>query len=167
MSVSWFVVQTHPNGEDKAVRNLVNQGFDVYLPKYAKERRHARKVEMVLRPLFPRYLFVNFDPNTDQWRPINGTIGVSRLMTQGERPLPLAIGVVEEIKDRENNNGIVTLAPQRFSVGQQLRLCRGALLDHVGAFQEMADGNRVVLLLNLLGRDVRIKAPVDFLAAAS
>ena len=57
----WYVVQTQANAEHKAVAHLGRQGFTTYLPRYLKRRRHARRVDIVPRPLFPRYLFVSID----------------------------------------------------------------------------------------------------------
>ena len=57
----WYVVQTQVNGEVKAAQNLLRQGFEIYLPRYLKRRRHARKVDFAAKPLFPRYLFVAID----------------------------------------------------------------------------------------------------------
>jgi transcriptional antiterminator RfaH len=34
----WYVVQTQVNAEPKAARNLVRQGFEIYLPRYLKRR---------------------------------------------------------------------------------------------------------------------------------
>ena len=45
---SWYVVQTQVNAEAKAARNLVHQGFEIYLPRYLKRRSHARKIEKVV-----------------------------------------------------------------------------------------------------------------------
>ena len=72
----WYVVHTRPNGELRAAHNLERQGFKTYLARYIKERRHARKVERIQQPLFPRYVFVNLDTDTDRWRSILGTFGV-------------------------------------------------------------------------------------------
>lgn len=66
----WYVVQTHINGEAKAANNLTRQGFGVYFPRYLKRRSHARRVDVVARPLFPRYLFVAIDLATQRWRSI-------------------------------------------------------------------------------------------------
>ncbi|MGD9769432.1 MAG: transcription termination/antitermination NusG family protein, partial [Pseudolabrys sp.] len=54
----WYAVQSQPNAENKAVAHLARQGFETYLPRYLKRRRHARRVETVAAPLFPRYLLV-------------------------------------------------------------------------------------------------------------
>ena len=52
---AWYVVRVKTAQEDRAVWHLKNQGFHVYMPKYRKTIRHARKVQNVLRPLFPGY----------------------------------------------------------------------------------------------------------------
>jgi transcriptional antiterminator RfaH len=51
------------------------------MPLRRKMLRHARKLTAVEAPLFPRYLFISFDPRRDQWRKVNGTFGVSHLVT--------------------------------------------------------------------------------------
>ena len=57
----WFVAHTHPHAEGKASAHLARQGFETYLPRYLKRRRHARKIETVAAPFFPRYVFVFVD----------------------------------------------------------------------------------------------------------
>ncbi|HQF30164.1 MAG TPA: transcription termination/antitermination NusG family protein, partial [Hyphomicrobiales bacterium] len=59
----WYVVSTQPHQEARAESNLVRQGFETWLPRFARERRHARKVDTVLVALFPGYLFVRLDPD--------------------------------------------------------------------------------------------------------
>ncbi len=80
---SWYVVQTHANAEVKAATHLGRQGFEVYLPRFLKRRRHARRVEIVPAALFPRYLFVA-DIASQRWRSIHSTIGVCRLLCNGD-----------------------------------------------------------------------------------
>jgi len=57
----WYVAQTQPQAEFRAVANLERQGFETYLPRYLKRRRHARRIETIKAPLFPRYVFVRVD----------------------------------------------------------------------------------------------------------
>ena len=65
----WCAVQTHVRSEDKAAFHLSRQGYDVFLPKHLKRRKHARRVDWVPSPLFPRYLFVYINPKTSPWPP--------------------------------------------------------------------------------------------------
>src|SRR5258708_11637802 len=83
---SWYVAQTHPHAEVKASLHLRRQGFEIYLPRYLRSRRHARRVETVAAPLFPGYLFVAIDMATQRWLSIQSTIGVARLVRDGARP---------------------------------------------------------------------------------
>ena len=62
--ITWCVAHTQPFKEVVAKQHLLGQGYKVYLPQFKKIRRHARKVEEVLSPLFPRYIFVGMDSNT-------------------------------------------------------------------------------------------------------
>jgi hypothetical protein len=57
-----------------------------YLPRYLKSRRHARRVETVAASLFPGYVFVAIDMLTQRRLSIQSTIGVARLVRDGDRP---------------------------------------------------------------------------------
>src|SRR5258706_16252721 len=75
----WYAVNCLSNREFLASSQLRNQGFRTFLPRRLTTRRHARKFDTVMRPLFPGYLFVQLDLSRDRWRSINGTLGVVRL----------------------------------------------------------------------------------------
>ena len=90
----WYVARTLPQRELQAAQQLNNQGFRTFVPRYWKNRRHARKVETISAPLFPRYIFVVVDQTRDRWRSINGTIGVDRLLMYGGEPQAVPQGVV-------------------------------------------------------------------------
>ena len=163
----WYVVQTLARSEDRAELNLKRQGFQSYLPKLRRERRHARRREIVASPLFPGYLFVEIDIARQPWRCINGTYGVSHLVCHGNRPSPVPLGVVESLRAREDETGFVTLEPRRFERGEALRFVSGAMRDCFGLFEGMAARERVIVLLDLLGRKVRVEAPLDAVTAAT
>jgi transcriptional antiterminator RfaH len=161
----WYVAETHPNAEAKALAHLERQGFTTYLPQYGKLRRHARRTDEVRAPLFPRYLFVRMDVARAAWRAIRSTIGVSRLVSQGDAPAPVPEGVVEEIRQREDDRGLVRIEP-RYRPGQKLRILTGAFADQVGLFECASDERRVVLLLELLGRRLQVRVPSESVAPA-
>ena len=48
------VVYTQARAEDRARWHLGNQRFECFLPRLLKTRRHARKADTVLEPLFSR-----------------------------------------------------------------------------------------------------------------
>ena len=163
----WFVAHTHPHSEGKATAHLNRQGFEIYLPRYLKRRRHARRIETVAAPLFPRYLFVAIDLNAQRWRSIYSTIGISRLVCNGDDPTPVPAGVVEALKGREDTNGFIKLDSRpRFRAGDKIRVLEGAFSSCLGLFEGMAERERIAILLDLLGRKVRVVMDADLVAAA-
>ena len=73
-------------------RWLISPGKDLhtYLPRYLKRRRHARRIDIVAAPLFPRYLFRRNRHGVQRWRSIYSTVGVSRLVCNGDYPAPVS-----------------------------------------------------------------------------
>jgi len=167
MSTRWYVVQTHAHAEGKAAAHLARQGFDAYLPRYLKRRRHARRIETVAAPLFPRYLFVTVDTMRQRWRAIHSTIGVTHLVCNGDDPVPVTDDVIETLKAREDEQGFVTLRQRpRFALGEKVRVLDGVFADCLGLFDGMKDSDRVTVLLDLLGRKVRLVLDEFSVAAA-
>jgi transcriptional antiterminator RfaH len=156
----WYVVHTQPKHEARADLNLRRQGFATYLPRYLRKRRHARRNEIVAAPLFPRYLFVAVDLAHDRWRVIQSTFGVSHLVVVGGAPLPVPDRVVNAIRAREDRDGYVALGlPAGIGPGTRVRLIDGIFADAKGILDRIADDRRVAILLDLLGREVRVFVP--------
>lgn len=156
----WYAVHTQPRAEKRAEIHLRNQGFSTFLPKVKGERRHARRVDQVVVPLFAGYLFVELDVESTSWRCINGTHGVRRLVCHGNSPAPVPHDVVDKIRSREDSCGVVELCPQLLRKGDRCRISTGPLSDVEAIFEELSGVRRAVLLLELLGRSVRVSVPV-------
>jgi len=163
----WYVVQTHGRAELRASQHLRRQGFDTYLPRYIKQRRHARRIEKVAAPLFPRYVFVGIDMTTQRWRAIQSTVGVTRLVTNGDVPAAVPQGVVEGLQRREDANGFLRLDQRpRFVPGDKVRIAQGTFCDCLGLFEGLSGKERSAILLDLLGRKVRVVIDTEFIDAA-
>ena len=165
--MKWFVVYSLPTKEVIAKQHLQEQGYDVYLPMFKKIRRHARRVDEVLQPLFPRYLFVGLDLEVDSWRAVNGTRGVAYLLLNDGHPLGIPTSIIENLKIQENDHGFVPISfIETFVKGEKLRIVDGTFKDQIAIFETMDDKQRVQLLLNFLGRDTKISIPAYAVEAA-
>ncbi len=162
----WYAVYTRARGEAWAAGNLIRQGFEVYFPKIRKEVRHARRIRSVLAPMFPRYLLVRMDTERQRWRSVNGTFGVSHIICQGEIPASVPDEVISAIRGREDQSGVVRLMPNGLKPGDQVRVREGAFADYSALLEEMCGQERAILLLELMGRSVRVSVPLDNIAAA-
>lgn len=163
----WYVAHTHPRAEAKAAAHLGRQGFPIYLPRYLKRRRHARRVETIAAPLFPRYLFVAVDMATQRWRSIRSTIGVVQLVCNGEEPAAINNRIIDDLKSRESELGFIQLDQSiKYRPGDKLRVIEGVFYDSLGLFEGMTDNERVTILLDLLGRKVRVMLDAALVTAA-
>lgn len=167
MSVRWYVVHTQPNGETRADEHLRRQGYVTFLPRLLKRRRHARKTEMVSRPLFQRYMFVQLDAASQGWRAIRSTFGVAGLVGGENGPQPVQDGIVESLLARRGEDGYFRApAATPFSAGMAIRVTEGLFATASGVFESMSDSERVSVLLELMGRRVRVALSIDSVAAA-
>ena len=157
----WYAVHTHARDEKKALAHLRRQNYDVYLPLQHRKVRHARRIEQVLRPFFPRYLFVSLDPAIDGWRAIRSTAGVSDIVCFGDRPAPLPDGVIDDLKNHEDDNGCVTFEERGLQEGDSIVVLDGPFSQLLGRCEEVTESERITVLLDLLGRKVRVSLDAE------
>jgi transcriptional antiterminator RfaH len=166
--ITWYAVYTQPNAEIKAAEHLARQGYAAYLPRYRRYVRHARTNALVLRPLFPRYLFVGLDRLVQRRRPIRSTVGVVGLVSSADEPVPVSALIVDALRRQESEGAFDLVSPvQRLRAGDTIRVTQGPFADVIGRLIGVADHERVFVLLDLLGRSVRAEVPALAVEAAS
>lgn len=149
----WYVAQTRARQEPLAKMNLEAQKFEVFLPQFLKTTRHARQMRTTKVALFPGYLFVRLDPQQHRWRCVNGTIGVSRLLTGNQRPLPAPPGVVEALMTYVDEKGNCQLN-RDLNPGQRVSVVQGPFVRLMGEVLSMDDKGRTRVLLEIMGGKV-------------
>ena len=157
-SKRWYVVRTQPHREAQAAQQLRNQSYRVFLPRFFKSRRHARKFETVLAPLFPRYLFVVLDLTRDRWRSVNGTYGVDRILMRCGLPEAVPNGLVEQLVAAAEAQGVVRLG-HSLEEGQAIRVTAGPFADLIGTLARLDNSGRVRVLLEVMGGTVPVTLP--------
>ena len=160
--MEWYAVHTHVNKESLSEINLIRQNFITYLPKYKKIIKHARKISTVVRPLFPRYLFVKLDLVKQRWHLINSTYGVNVLITMEEKPVKILDKIINEIKSYDNSDVIANISPySSMTMGEEVNIIDGLFSGRKAIFDGLTDDNRIKVLFNLLGKEVTLSmAPI-------
>ena len=159
-SERWYAVHTLPFAEERAERQLQRQKFRTFQPKRHKTIRHARKLRTVEAPFFPRYLFIVLDLARHQWRSVNGTFGVSRLVMRGDQPHPVPRGVVEALIEAADARGILQLG-RKLQLGEPVRLLAGPFAEQIAILDRLDDSGRVQVLLHILGRQAAVSTDVN------
>ena len=148
----WFAIQTRPHAEAAAESNLRALPVETFLPLARRPVRHAtRGPRLVLRPLFPGYLFARFCA-ARSLRAVAYSRGVLRVLGGApDRPWPMDDAIVATIRARLGAEGFVELRERPFSCGDSVRVTAGPLAGWSGIFDcELSDAERVVILIETL-----------------
>lgn len=152
---AWYLVYTKPRQEEVALANLVRQGYGAYLPRARQARRRQGRRLEVVEPLFPRYLFIYLDAGTDNWGPIRSTVGVASLVRFGQEPARVPQALVEFLKEREGAEGLHEWATPELQAGDRVRVAEGVFQGYEGILLARSSRERVLVLLDILGKQVR------------
>ena len=152
----WHLIQLKPNAHRLAEKNLRRQGFETFLPMHQVTRRSGSKFVSELRPLFPGYMFVGAGQAAAPWRKINSTVGVSRLVSFGTSHRPLPSELIDALMARCDESGEVHPAPA-LEPGDSVEVLGGPFMDFVATVEAIDEGQRVWVLMDLMGQAARVQ----------
>src|SRR5262245_48508678 len=148
--VSWVLVNTHLHKERFAAESLNRLQFVGYCPMLLKRIRHARRTEVVSRPMFPAHVFAGVHVGTQRWRVILSTPGVCTIVRSGNLLCFVPTGFIEVLQACEVDGKVVAPGTARDD-GQRV-IGRGADYSAVvTTMVEMSERERVLALFSLLG----------------
>jgi len=154
--INWYAVQCKPCREDVAAMNIGRLGVEVFLPKLRQEKLVWGVPQLVIKPLFPGYLFARFCP-ASYFHLISYARGVRRIVSCGEAPLPVDDEIIAMIRSRVHNDGYVRIEPPQFQAGDRVMVCEGPLQGLRGIFERvLSDRERVVILLEAIHYQARV-----------
>ena len=118
----WVVAKTKGGQENRAFKNLDNQGFDAFLPRFETKQFKNNTWLPHHELMFPGYIFINLDSNFNKAHKINNTLGVHKLLMDSHSGSPsiLPDNVISEI-----SNGINF--PINYKLGVMVETPRAAL----------------------------------------
>jgi transcriptional antiterminator RfaH len=160
----WYVIYTKAASEAVAKVNLERQGYRVYLPRLLQPARNrGRWLERIVA-LFPRYLFVQLETGQQALGPVRSTVGVASVVRFGTDYAIVPDRVIEALGARaDSQTGLHRLAgPRPFSPGTKVRVTAGAFDGLEGVFQRESAHERVIVLLEILGRGTPVRIPAGF-----
>lgn len=159
--MDWFTAEVKTNAEEKATFHLERQGFGVLRPAFMKTARHARQVRKVRKPLFPGYVFVQFDAGATRWTAINSTIGVKRLLCQHNTPTPVPGAFMSGLIRSLDENQLLQNQPHTYVVGDKVELIGSVFEGQIATILNANNWERVQILLSIMGRNVVSTVSVD------
>lgn len=163
---SWYLVYCKPRQESVARENLARQGYETYLPLLHDARRRRGKRVMQVAPMFPRYLFIHLNSQSDNWAPIRSTLGVVSVVRFGRAAARVPDDLLASLRSREDEQGVQILPVEEYRSGSRVRITQGSFAGYEGIFQAATGRDRVTVLLDVLGRNARTSVDADSIEPA-
>lgn len=166
-AASWFAVFTKPRQERLALTHLERQRFRCFLPMAENPFQRRCGQSRGAEPLFPRYLFLQALPRTQNLSLVRSTRGVVGLVRAGFELVQVPPAVIAALKSRQDEvSGLVQLAPDDVQPGQRVRVFDGPLAGLEGVFRERCSATRSLLLMSILGRESTVEVDSLLLQSA-
>lgn len=149
---AWYTVHTKPRQEHTAEEHLHRQGFPVYLPRIQVTCRRQGRWRNFIEPLFPRYLFIQADPEIENLAPVRSTRGVSGLVRFGTQLIPVPDIFLATIRAKADpDTGVLIPDSPQFRTGDRVTILSGPFAQLEGIFQCEQGESRAQVLLECLG----------------
>jgi transcriptional antiterminator RfaH len=158
--MQWHAIHTKVREEFRALENLQNQGFEVFLPTCQVQKKLQGKIKLATEPLFSRYLFIRLSDVSSNWFPIRSTRGVASLLRFGISTDPVVIpdSIIDFLRQR---CALDEPLHELFKPGEMIEITNGPFKGLFGFFeklQTLPDGlSRAVLLVEVLGSVQKLK----------
>ena len=158
----WWLVYTKAKEEERAKKNLENQGFEIFLPMIALAKVNQSKT-ITLKAMFPRYMFIKINTELDKWSRIKSTRGVSHLVVFGQRLAEIPNQVITYLRSEADENDIFIqkITRQEFQKGDQLLIKKGIFKDKEATFLSKKSRERVRILLKFVNHLITADIPAS------
>ncbi|PWW02638.1 transcription/translation regulatory transformer protein RfaH [Mangrovibacter plantisponsor] len=149
---SWYLLYCKRGQVQRAQEHLERQSVNCVTPMITLEKIVRGKRTAVQEPLFPNYLFVEFDPERIHTTTVNSTRGVSHFVRFGTQPAIVPDDVINQLLCYQPGSDITD--PETPYPGDQVVITDGTFEGLDAIFTEPDGETRSILLLNLLNKQV-------------
>ncbi|MDB4139575.1 transcription/translation regulatory transformer protein RfaH [Candidatus Thioglobus sp.] len=153
----WYLVKTKSKQENIAILNLENQNFHVYCPFVLIRNKNE--------VLFPGYIFIQLDKDTQNWSPIRSTKGVLHFVRFGLSYAKIPDNIIKFIKANELNTVEKLKNINKFNPGDKVQISDGVFKNCIAIFKSYKSDERVILLINILGQQQKLTIKQETLNA--
>lgn len=166
---AWYLAYTKPKAEEIGLENLRKQGFEAWLPKIKAVKSHRRKADDALftqEAMFPRYLFFRPAHPQQSISVVRSTLGITSLVRFGyefaQLPHDKLRQIAQWIEQQQERSAAELMGLQP---GTAVKVVAGPLAG-LDALVRMTAKDRVIVLLQMLGKDHEVALPYQAVACS-
>jgi len=154
----WYALYVRSNFERTVEHCLKGKGYQAFSPFYQTWRKRTDRTKKLDLPLFPSYVFCNF--NANERLPIVTTPGVVTIVGGGNIPEPIELSEIHSLQLVAESGRPVYPWPF-LNPGQRIRIEAGPLAGSEGTLVKVKDEFRLVVSITLLQRSMAVVVDQD------
>ena len=159
--MKWYVIQCKANQQQRAEANLCNQGFDIFVPYISVERIVRRKRVVRQEAVFPGYIFIMLDLEHSDWRALNNTRGVGKIVCFNGTPSCVSNGLINALRKQFY---VLDNPVALFKMGDKVQVTDGCFKNIEAIVKSVTPDERVIVLLHILHSSQTLAFPVTQLS---
>ena len=143
--------------EQRAQQNLMNMAIESFYPLIYKEKILRGKIQRREEPLFPGYLFVLADTDSECFHKIRSTRGINNFVRFGLNLTTVSQQLIDGLKlmcHRHSQQQVDT--KELLQAGDKVEISSGAFKGLVAIFAHDDGLERSMLLLNILNKENKL-----------
>lgn len=164
----WYLAYCKPRSETMALKNLLIQGYEAWLPRIKRLANTTDRMKEglhVMEPMFPRYVLFRPSSAAQSISPARSTLGVSKVVTLGQLPGTLTHPqAVELARMEQEQHSLSGNDVAGFKVGMPVMVREGPFKG-LNAVVHLTAQERVFLLVQLLGKEHKVSFPIQHVRA--
>jgi transcription antitermination factor NusG len=160
----WFAVYTRYKCEKVVYKNLQAKGIECYVPLQEVTRRYTRKIKTHQIPLISCYVFVKV--NRSNYVRVLETDYVLEYVKIGRNLIAIPEKEINILRAVAREGIIEAIETTKLQVGDQVEIIGGRLTGLQGKLIETDQGKRLVVELEMLGKDIYMQVSPKLLRKA-
>ncbi len=159
---NWYAIYTKSKAEKSVFQQLVNLGYETYLPIIIETRRRTDRTVNVEAPLFRSYLFVKI--NEKQYSEIPKLIrGFVKFITIGGEKIVVKESEIETIKKfiQYDSNTLQT-TNETFTLNELVEFKQGVLKGVKGNLVELRGKYKFAIRIESMGTSLLVETSRNF-----
>ncbi len=156
---SWYALRVKSNFERTASVFLGGKGYTTYVPLYRELRSWSDRANITEVPLFPGYVFAQFDVNNRL--PVLTTPGVVHIVPPNRPPVEVDQAELDRVRKAVDSG--LPVGPHPFlRAGQSVIVTRGSMTGLEGILVQVKRTFRLVVSVTLLQRSIAAEIDRDW-----
>jgi transcription antitermination factor NusG len=147
----WFALQVRPRHEKTVSTILAAKGYERFLPTCRLRRRWSDRIKVIEQPLFPGYVFCR--SHTCLLGVARETPGITRIVSFGGRPYPLAEEEIEALQRVVESKREVCPVPY-LKIGEKVQVITGPLTGIRGIITQLKKRERLIISVDLIMKSI-------------